>query len=50
MKSHVIGFVLIVGLLGCGGNGEAGPDAKGAAVELETKAQAGILPLSSIWA
>jgi TPR repeat protein len=41
MKRHVMGFVLIVGLLGCGGNEEAGPDAKGAAVELETQSQAG---------
>ena len=39
MKRHVMGFVLIliVGLLGCGGNEEAGPDAKGAAVELRER-------------
>lgn len=41
MKRHVFGFVLVIGLLGCGGKEEAGPDAKGAAIELETQAKAG---------
>jgi TPR repeat protein len=41
MKRHVFGFVLVIGLLGCSSKEEAGPDAKGAAIELETQAKAG---------